>query len=323
MGRYLLRRALSSSIVLATSVVLVFLSIRVLPGDPVLARLGAATEVTPEALKALREEAGLDRSLLAQLFSWLSHALRGDLGVSYISQFPVTQLVGERIPVTFELTFFIIVLSCIFSLILAPLSILKPGGRLDRFIGSLTSIGLSIPGFVTGIIFILIFSLTLQWLPSLGFVPITEDLGKNLQLLIMPSITGALTATPYLVRYLRASMLEIKQSSFIRTAEGKGLSDSRIMFRHILPNSLVPTLTMLGLIVGYTLSGVIVIEYMFGLPGIGSLAIEGAFKRDYAIIQGVSLVIISLFILTTLLFDILCGIVDPRLRVSKERQNEI
>ncbi|MEI6477090.1 MAG: ABC transporter permease [Actinomycetes bacterium] len=323
MGRYLFRRALSSSIVLATSVVLVFLSIRVLPGDPVLARLGAATEVTPEALQALREEAGLDRSLLAQLFSWLSHAVRGDLGVSYISQFPVTQLVGERIPVTLELTFFIILLSCIFSLILAPLSILKPGGKLDRFIGSLTSIGLSIPGFVTGIIFILIFSLTLQWLPSLGYVPITEDLGKNLQLLIMPSVTGALTATPYLVRYLRASMLEIKQSSFIRTAEGKGLSDSRIMFRHILPNSLVPTLTMLGLIVGYTLSGVIVIEYMFGLPGIGSLAIEGAFKRDYAIIQGVSLVIISLFILTTLLFDILCGIVDPRLRVTKERQNEI
>jgi peptide/nickel transport system permease protein len=265
----------------------------------VLARLGAATKVTPEALQMLREEAGLDRPLLAQLFSWLSDALRGDLGVSYISQFPVTQLIGERIPVTLELTFFIIVLSCIFALILAPLSILKPGGILDRLIGSLTSIGLSIPGFVFGIIFILIFSLTLQWLPSIGFVPIRENLGENLKLMIMPSITGALTATPYLVRYLRASMLEIKQSSFIRTAEGKGLSDSRILFRHILPNSLVPTLTMLGLIVGYTLSGVIIIEYMFGLPGIGSLAIEGAFKRDYAVIQGVSLVIISLFILTT------------------------
>ena len=323
MGRYLLRRAISSSIVLATSLVFVFLSIRILPGDPVLARLGAATKVTPEALQMLREEAGLDRPLLAQLFAWLSQAFRGDLGVSYISQFPVTQLITERIPVTLELTFFIIVLSCIFALILAPLSTLKPGGILDRLIGSLTSIGLSIPGFVFGIIFILIFSLTLQWLPSLGFVPIKENLGQNLQLMIMPSITGALTATPYLVRYLRASMLEIKQSSFIRTAEGKGLSDSRILFRHILPNSLVPTLTMLGLIVGYTLSGVIIIEYMFGLPGIGSLAIEGAFKRDYAVIQGVSLVIITLFILTTLLFDILCGIVDPRLRVSKERQNEI
>lgn len=323
MGRYLLRRAISSSIVLATSLVFVFLSIRILPGDPVLAQLGAATKVTPEALQMLREEAGLDRPLLVQLFAWLSQAFRGDLGVSYISQFPVTQLISERIPVTVELTFFIIVLSCIFALILAPLSTLKPGGGLDRLIGSLTSIGLSIPGFVFGIIFILIFSLTLQWLPSLGFVPIGENLGQNLQLMIMPSITGALTATPYLVRYLRASMLEIKQSSFIRTAEGKGLSDSQILFRHILPNSLVPTLTMLGLIVGYTLSGVIIIEYMFGLPGIGSLAIEGAFKRDYAVIQGVSLVIISLFILTTLLFDILCGVVDPRLRVSKERQNEI
>ena len=323
MGRYLLRRALSSSIVLATSLIFVFLSIRILPGDPVLAQLGAATKVTPEALQMLREEAGLDRPLLVQLFAWLSQAFRGDLGVSYISQFPVTQLVAERLPVTLELTFFIIVLSCIFALILAPLSTLKPGGILDRLIGSLTSIGLSIPGFVFGIIFILIFSLTLQWLPSLGFVPIKENLGQNLQLMIMPSITGALTATPYLVRYLRASMLEIKQSSFIRTAEGKGLSDSRILFRHILPNSLVPTLTMLGLIVGYTLSGVIIIEYMFGLPGIGSLAIEGAFKRDYAVIQGVSLVIISLFIITTLLFDILCGLVDPRLRVSKERQNEI
>ena len=300
-----------------------FLSIRILPGDPVLARLGAATEVTPEALKALREEAGLDRPLLAQLFSWISHALRGDLGVSYFSQFSVSELVGQRIPVTLELTFFIIFLACVFAIILAPLSILKPGGRIDRIIGYFTSIGLSIPGFVVGIALTLIFSLKLQWLPSLGYVPFTEDPLQNLQLMILPSVTGALTATPYLVKYLRASMLEIKQSSFIRTAEGKGLSNSHIMFRHILPNSLVPTLTMLGLIVGYTLSGVIVIEYMFGLPGIGSLAIESAFKRDYAIIQAVALTIIGLFILTTLLFDIACGLVDPRLRLSKERQLEV
>ena len=323
MGRYLLRRAISSSIVLATSVVIVFMSIRILPGDPVLARLGAATEVTPAALKLLREEAGLNHPLLVQFFTWLSHALRGDLGVSYVSQFSVTHLVAERLPATFELTFFIIFLSCVFSLILAPLSVLKPGGFIDRIIGYSTSMGLSVPGFVTGIILILIFSLKLQWLPSLGFTPISQSITENLKLLILPSITGALTATPYLVRYLRASMLEIKQSSFIRTAEGKGLSNSRIMFRHILPNSLVPTLTMLGLIVGYTLSGVIIIEYMFGLPGIGSLAIESAFKRDYAVIQGVSLVIITLFILTTLVFDIICGLVDPRLRVSKERQSEI
>jgi peptide/nickel transport system permease protein len=220
-------------------------------------------------------------------------------------------------------SFFIVLLASIFSIILAPLSILKTGGGIDRIIGYFTSIGLSIPGFIVGIVLTLIFSLRLQWLPSIGYVPFAESPGENLQLMILPSVTGALTATPFLVKYLRASMLEIKQSSYIRTAEGKGLSNSHIMFRHILPNSLVPTLTMLGLIVGYTLSGVIVIEYMFGLPGIGSLAIESAFKRDYAIIQAVALTIIGLFILTTLLFDIACGLVDPRLRLSKERQLEV
>jgi peptide/nickel transport system permease protein len=141
--------------------------------------------------------------------------------------------------------------------------------------------------------------------------------------MILPAITGGLTATPYLVRYLRASMLEIKQSSFVRTAEGKGLSSSRILLRHVLLNSLVPTLTMLGLIVGYTLSGVLVIEYMFGIPGIGSLAIESAFNRDYAVVQGVSLTIISTFILITLTFDILCGFIDPRLRINTLGKNEI
>jgi peptide/nickel transport system permease protein len=316
MGVFLLRRAASSLSVLALSVVLVFMSIRILPGDPVLAKLGAATEVTPEALEALREEAGLNRPLLVQLFSWIGDAFRGDLGVSYFSQFPVTQLVSERIPVTLELTFFIILIAVVLALILAPLSTLKPGSIVDRVIGYSTSIGLSI-------ILILVFSLTLQWLPSRGFVPISEGLVENLKLMILPAVTGGLTATPYLVRYLRASMLEVKQSPFVRTAEGKGLSNVRVLFRHILPNSLVPTLTMLGLIVGYTLSGVVVIEYMYGLPGIGSLAIESAFNRDYAVIQGVALTIISFFILTTFVFDILCGIVDPRLRLAKGQKSEI
>jgi len=323
MGLFLIRRGASSLSVLALSVVLVFLSIRILPGDPVLARLGAATEVSPEALEALREEAGLKRPLLAQLFAWIADAFRGDLGVSYISHFQVTQLVAERIPVTLELTFFIILIAVVLALILAPLSTLKPGSILDRVIGYYTSIGLSVPGFVIGIILILVFSLTLQWLPSRGYVPISEDLVENLKLMLLPAVTGGLTATPYLVRYLRASMLEIKQSPFVRTAEGKGLSSGRILFRHVLPNSLIPTLTMLGLIVGYTLSGVVVIEYMYGLPGIGSLAIESSFKRDYAVIQGVALTIISFFILTTFLFDVLCGIVDPRLRLAKGQKNEI
>jgi peptide/nickel transport system permease protein len=317
MGQYLRRRAISSLIVFVSSLIIVFLSIRILPGDPVLARLGAATPVTPEALKALREAAGLNHPLFVQLFKWIVNALHGNLGNSYFSQFPVAGLVKTRLPVTLELTFLIILSASIISLVLAPLSIRKPGKLLDRLIGYFTSLGLSVPGFVIGIILILVCSLKYQWLPSRGYVPINQDFFGNLQLMILPSITGGLTATPYLVRYLRASMLEVKQSSFVRTAEGKGLSNSKILFKHILPNSLVPTLTMLGLIVGYTLSGVLVIEYMFGMPGIGSLAIESASTRDYAVIQGVAIAIISMFILTTFVFDILCAIVDPRLRVSK------
>lgn len=322
MLRYLVRRGLSSLTVLVTSTLLMFLAIRILPGDPVLAKLGAATQVSPEALALLRKEAGLDRPLLSQLLSWIGGLFQGDLGTSYFSQFEVTELVAARLPVTAELTFFIILFAIIFSLILAPLSVRNPGGVIDRIIGYLTSIGLSIPGFVIGIILILIFSLTLQWLPSRGFTPLSESISENLLLMILPAITGGLTATPYLVRYLRASMLEIKLSPFVRTAEGKGVSGRSILFRHVLPNSLVPSLTMLGLIVGYTLSGVVVIEYMFGIPGIGSLAIESAFKRDYAVVQGVAITIISLFILTTFVFDLLCGLVDPRLRVSKGLRNE-
>lgn len=321
MGQYLRRRAISSLIVLVSSLIIVFLSIRILPGDPVLARLGAATPVTPEALKALREAAGLNDPLFVQLFKWIINALQGNLGISYFSQFPVVDLVKARLPVTLELTFLIILFAAVISLVLAPLSIRKPGKLLDRLIGYFTSIGLSVPGFIIGIILILVFSLKYQWLPSRGYVPINEDFFGNLKLMILPSITGGLTATPYLVRYLRASMLEVKQSSFVRTAEGKGLSNSKILFKHILPNSLVPTLTMLGLIVGYTLSGVLVIEYMFGMPGIGSLAIESASTRDYAVIQGVAIAIISMFILTTFVFDILCAIVDPRLRVSKSARS--
>jgi len=296
---------------------------RLLPGDPVLARLGAATQVTPKEIQALREAAGLNRPLLAQLGSWIWNALHGNLGVSYSSQFKVVKLVENRIPVTLELTFFIILLGVAISSILAPLAVLKPGGLRDKTIGHATSLGLSVPGFVIGIIFIMVFSLKLNWLPSRGFVPLTENIGKNLELMILPALTGAFTVTPYLVRYLRASMLEVKESSFIRTAEGKGLPGSRVMFRHIFPNSLVPTITMLGLIVGYTLSGVIIIEYMFGLPGIGSLAIQGANDRDYSVIQGVALTVISLFILTTFLFDILTAIVDPRIRLQKSTRAKI
>ena len=317
MVQFMARRLLTSLIILLIGMILVFLAIRILPGDPVLAKYGASMGATPEALEALREEAGLNRPLVVQLFSWLGGVFQGNFGFSYFSQLPVRNLIAERMPITFELTFLIVLLTVIFALAITLPSVKKSGSKLDRILQSITSLGLAIPNFILGIVLVIIFSLTFNLLPSRGFTPISESILENLELMILPSLTGALVATPYLSKYLRTSMLEIKASTFIRTAEGKGQTESKILYRHILPNALVPTLTMLGLIVGYTLGGVLVIEYMFGLPGIGSLAIESASTRDYAILQGVSILIMALFLTTSLLFDLICALADPRIKLTQ------
>lgn len=317
--RYLFRRAVSSLVVLVLSAVIVFLAIRILPGDPVLLRFGARGAATPAALAEIRKEAGLDRPILVQLLAWMNGAAHGNFGTSFISQRPVNELVAKRIPATIELAFFIVLIACLISVLLVSLAIRKPGGRLDRIIGYGTSIGFSTPSFIIGIILVFTFSLKFHILPSQGFVPFLKDPILNLKLLILPSVTGALVVAPYLIKYLRTSILEIKSSSYVRTAKGKGLGNSQILRRHIFPNSIVPTLTMLGLVVGYTLGGVFVIEYMFAIPGIGSLAIESASARDYSVLQGVSVIVIFLFIVTTFTFDLICGIVDPRVRNIQTR----
>jgi len=314
MVKYFMKRTIASTFVLAMSSILIFISIRILPGDPVLAKYGASAGATPENIEALRVEAGITRPILAQLASWINGLFHGDMGVSYFSGLPVRDLVFERVPATLELTFLIILIACIFSAFFTFIAVRKPGGFGDRIVGYFTSIALSVPTFIVGIVLIIFFTLVFRILPSRGYVPISLNLKQNLTFLILPSVTGAIAAVPYLVKYLRTSILELNNAPFVRTAEGQGVKESRILLRHILPNALVPTLTMLGLIIGYTLGGVLVIEYMFGIPGIGSLAIEAASTRDYALLQGVAILIIFLFILTSLTIDIICGYVDPRLR---------
>lgn len=320
MTKYILRRAASSAIVLVLSVVTVFLTIRVLPGDPVLLRYGA-NSATPAALHALREAAGLNHPILVQLLIWLGRVAHGDFGTSFISQLSVNDLVRARIPATVELTLLIVIVASLFSVLLVLVAIRKPGSLADRLIGYLTSVGFSTPSFIIGIALVYLFSLRWHILPSQGFKPIGDGLSQNLKLMILPSLTGAMVASPYLIKYLRTSILETRVSSYIRTAKGKGLSNSKILFRHIFPNSIVPTLTMLGLIVGYTLGGVFVIEYMFAIPGLGSLAIESASTRDYSVLQGVSVVVIAIFIMTTFAFDLICGFVDPRQRLLLTKSN--
>jgi peptide/nickel transport system permease protein len=315
--RYALTRLAWSLGLIAMSTVLVFVVLRVLPSDPVLARLGASTAVDPATLEQLRHDAGLDQPIIVQYFRWLGGLFSGDLGLSYTSQFPVRELIAERLPVTLELTILAMLLTVVVAVPLALLSAYAPGSLLDRAIRAATAAGMSMPAFIVAIILVQVLSVRLGWFPSRGSIPFTEDPLRNLQLYVLPSVTLALVASPLLIRHMRESMLEAYTMPFVRTAEGKGAGRSRVLFQHVLRNSLVPSLTMLGLLVGYTLAGTVVIEYVFGLPGIGSLAIESAFKRDYAVLQGVVLVIVTLFIGTSFVVDLFYGWIDPRLKVAR------
>ena len=311
---FVIRRAATSILLLVAASVLVFVILRLLPGDPIITRLGATAGANPEALDQLRREAGLEDPILQQYLDWIGGVVTGDFGQSYFSQFSVTELIGRRIGATLELTAVAIVFSLLIAVPAAVLCSLHRGGWFDRLVTTGSTVGMALPQFLLGILLILVFAVELRWLPARGYVPFVDDPAENVRRMVLPAVTLAIAAAPLILRYLRASMIEVLDSSYIRTAEGKGVPRRRVVVAHALRNALIPGLTMLGMIVGYTLGGVVIVENVFGIPGLGSLAVESVFKRDYAVLQSVVLLISALFILTTLVVDLLYGVLDPRLR---------
>jgi peptide/nickel transport system permease protein len=311
---FVLRRAAISIVMLIAASVLIFVVLRLVPGDPVITRLGATAGSNPEAIDRLRHEIGLDDSIVQQYFAWLGGLAHGDFGRSYFSQFSVTDLIGRRIEPTLELTVAAITLSLLIAVPAGVLCSLRPGGAFDRAVTTLSTAGMALPQFLVGILLIAIVAVRLQWLPARGYVPFVDDPVENVRHMILPSLTLAFAAAPLILRFVRASMIEQLTASYIRTAEGKGVPRWRVIVVHALRNALIPGLTMVGMIVGYTLGGVVIIEYVFGVPGLGSLVVESVFKRDYAILQSVVLLLSAMFIVTTLVVDVLYGVLDPRLR---------
>ncbi|ADB48549.1 ABC transporter permease [Conexibacter woesei] len=311
---FVIRRAATSILMLVAASVLVFVILRLLPGDPIITRLGATAGANPEAIDQLRREAGLEDPILQQYFDWVGGVLSGDFGQSYFSQFSVTELISRRIGATLELTGVAIFFSLLIAVPAAVFCSLRRGSWFDRLVTTGSTVGMALPQFLLGILLILVFAVELRWLPARGYVPFNEDPAENVKRMILPALTLAIAAAPLILRYLRASMIEVLDSSYIRTAEGKGVPHRRVVVSHALRNALIPGLTMLGMIVGYTLGGVVIVEYVFGIPGLGSLAVESVFKRDYAVLQSVVLLISALFIFTTLVVDVLYGVLDPRLR---------
>jgi len=319
-GAYILRRVVTSALLLALVSVLLFVVLRVLPGDPTIARVGSGQSIDPRVLDELRRDAGLDDPVLVQYGHWIGRMLlHGDFGSSFFNGLGVGTLIGQRIGATVELAVAGLVVGVALALPLALAPVLWPGKAWSRFVAAYTTLGTAAPPFVFGIIFILLFSVQLRWFPVRGYVAPGDDLLENLRLLVMPAVTLGITLSAPLIRYLRTSLEEALGAPYVRTARGKGASHRALVLRHALPNALLPALTALGVMVGSLLGGVVVVEVVFRWPGMGTLLVDAVSKRDYAVLQSGVLLVAAAFIVANLVVDVLYGVLDPRLRVDRGR----
>ena len=310
-----MRRLPSLVLTLLLISLVTFVVVQVVPGDP--AQLILGTEAPPEALADLRAQLGLDRPLPLQYLSWLSGMLRGNLGVSLRHGRPVATLIAERLPVTLSLATMSLALAVLLAVPLGVLAAIRQHSALDYGVLVFAQAGLALPSFWIGILLILLFALSLRWLPSGGYVPWGESPLGALRSLAMPVLALGLPVAGVLARLVRASMLEELGRDHIRTARAKGLSEPQVIVRHVLRNALIPTVTLLGLQLGFLLGGSIVIEQVFALPGLGRLVLFAINNRDLPLIQGLVLFIAVLVVGINFLVDMTYTWLDPRISLSR------
>ncbi|MGY1841816.1 ABC transporter permease [Modestobacter sp. SYSU DS0985] len=307
----MLRRTGQSVVVLIGVSIIVFALVHLVPGDPV--RLALGTRFSQESYDALQARSGLDQPLLQQYFGWAGRALTGDLGVSFRSGEPVTAQILERLPATLTLAFAAIVVALLIAVPLGTISALRPRSLVDRGATVLSQIGISVPDFWMGIVLILVFAGTLGWLPSGGYVPLTEDPWGWFQRLIMPAVVTGVVSGSVITRFVRSSVLEALGQDHVRTAQAKGLRSRQVLSWHVLRNALLPLVTVTGVQLAYLLSGVVVVEIVFSWPGLGQLALQAVQARDYPVLQGAVLLFALVFLLVNLMVDLLYSRLDPRI----------
>jgi peptide/nickel transport system permease protein len=311
MGNFILKRLVAMIPVVLLVSVIVFYLIRLTPGDPAVAMLGE--EATPQMVAAMRHEFGLDQPIPVQYGIWLSKVIQGDLGHSVRSNQPVLEAILERLPATVELTLFALVISLAIAIPTGIISATRRNSAADLIVTTSALIGVSMPSFFLGILLIFIFSLNLRWLPPIGFTPIVKDFGANLTGMILPSITLGAAAAAVVARLTRSSLLEVLGQEYIRTARSKGLAERAVIYGHALKNAMIPVVTIVGLQVGTLLGGAIITETIFVLPGVGKLAVDAIFARDFPMIQGVVLFLSLVFLASNLVVDVLYAFLDPRI----------
>ncbi|HZR94644.1 MAG TPA: ABC transporter permease [Gaiellaceae bacterium] len=312
MGGFLLRKVGAALIVLLIASMLVFAGVRAIPGDPAIA-LGAENR-DPAVLAAIRHKYLLDRPLPVQYAHWIGLALRGDLGVDQ-RQLSVAHTIVSRLPITLEIALLSLLVSIVVGIPAGVIAAVRRGKPEDYAATGVALIGLSVPHFWLGLLFIIWFAVDLHWLPASGYVTMHHPLA-NLEHMVMPAIVLGTGFAAVLMRQMRSSMLTSLGADYVRTARAKGLSEWSVVGRHALRNSLITVTTLVGLQLGALISGVVVTETIFGIAGFGRLTIDAVNQRDYALIQGVVLVTAAGYVVVNLLVDVVYSLLNPRIRAS-------
>ncbi|RJL05231.1 ABC transporter permease [Paracoccus aestuarii] len=309
---YVLRRVLAVIPVMLLVAVFVFLLLRLTPGDP--AAIIAGDMATPAQLERIREAMGLNDPIHIQFITWVGQLLRGDLGVSLISNTPVAAMVADRIGPTLSIAVLTILMSVALAVPMGVLAAWKHRSAADYAVMTFSVLGFSVPVFVIGYLFILVFSLQLGWFPVQGFRPLSAGLGAFLSTAFLPALTLSTIYVALIARMTRANMLDVLGEDYIRTARAKGAPERRVLFRHALRNAAVPILTVIGTGFALLIGGVVVTETVFNIPGVGRLTVDAILARDYPVIQAMILLTSFLYVLVNLLIDLSYSLFDPRIR---------
>jgi peptide/nickel transport system permease protein len=284
--------------------------IHMIPGDP--AAVIAGLSATPDQIEMIRHDLGLDQPLPAQMYHWYANLFHGDLGTSLLLGEPVLQAVGARLPVTIGLSAYALVITLVLGLAGGVLAALRHNTWVDQAAMVFSMFGISVPNFYLGLLMILFFAVDLGWLPTGGYVALTDDPLGWLASMTLPAVSLALLLTGLLARITRSTMLEVLRQDYIRTARAKGLPRRKVVMKHALANALIPIVTVIGIIVSLLLSGAVVTEVLFSLPGIGQLLTQAVLNRDYPMVQGAMLVVTALMVGVNIGVDILYAFLDPR-----------
>ena len=315
MSTYVLGRLIQFVPTLFVVSVVVFLMVRAIPGDPAAAMLGPTAK--PEQIAALRAEMGLDEPIWSQYLVWIEGVARGNLGRSWINDFPVAELIGQKLPATVALAVGSMAVAVLLAVPIGIVPALRPRSWFARVAALYIGLMLAIPTFWLGVLLVLVVSLRLGWLPPSGYVPFREDPLHSIKLLILPSFTLGAYLSAIFARFLHSAVTDTLSQDFVRTAAAKGLAERALVVRHVLRNALIPVVTMLGIQFGGLLGGAVIVEAIFDWPGLGRLLVTSIASRDYAVVQGTILLAASAFLFVNLLTDLTYGLLDPRIRTAE------